>query len=77
MNALLEAAINKDKITDAAIEDELYCICEDQHASCNDECPIYEDNGHHPLGYKKPFSENRGCDCFKNGKAMLAYLRSK
>ena len=49
MNALLEAAINKDKITDAVIEDALYCICDDVHSTCYHACPVYEKNGDHPL----------------------------
>jgi hypothetical protein len=77
MNALLKHAIAGTCPQEFVIREALQEICEDHHATCNIACPIYEKNGNHPLGYEKPWLSNRGCDCFKNGKAMLAYLRSK
>jgi len=77
MNALLEHAIKGTRPQEFEIREALTRICQEQHATCNYECPVYEKNGGHPLGYEKPWGKNRGCDCFQNGKKMLAYLRSK
>jgi hypothetical protein len=75
MNNLLTQAIAGEPISDADIEDALYKICDDVHSSCYEACPVFEKNGG-PLRAEKPFEENRGCDCFKNGRAMLKFLRS-
>lgn len=74
MNKLLRKIINKKPFDDRDIADALYQICEDIHSSCDDNCPVYELN-HGCVGEDKPRSENSGCDCFKNGKAMLKFLR--
>ena len=59
-----------------AMEDELYEICDRVHASCDSECPVYAlNNG--PLNAHKPFAENRGCDCFKNGASMFRFIKSQ
>ena len=75
MNEMLRKAIAGEPITDADIEEELHDICSREHASCNHECPVYAKNGGKAPGSDKPWEENRGCDCFKSGKAMLAFLR--
>jgi len=74
MGKLLDSAVNGWKITDEDIADDLYEICVRVHASCGSECPVYKKNKG-AVGADKPFDENRGCDCFKNGKAMLEFLR--
>ncbi len=74
MNELLMKLVNGQKVTDEDLVNELWEVCDTVHASCNSECPVYEKNGG-AVGADKPFDENRGCDCFKNGKAMLAFLR--
>ena len=57
---------------------ELYDICDKVHAACDDECPVYKLNGHKVLDPdNKSFRENRGCDCFKNGRKMREFIRSK
>lgn len=76
MNELLAKAIAKEEIKDGDIEYALFEICEREHSSCNDECPVYEKNRGCFLASGRPFKENRGCDCFKNGPAMLKFLRS-
>lgn len=60
------------KVTEKDITSELSEICEREHSSCNSDCPVYELNGH-----EAPDTEenNRGCDCFKNGDKMLAFIR--
>lgn len=75
MNALLRKAIEDQPIYDSDIADSLYEICDREHSSCNSECPVFEKN-YGPLHPERPFNENRGCDCFKNGYKMLDFLRS-
>lgn len=65
MNKLLQAAIEKRPITDNAIADALYEICNNVHASCNNECPIFE----------KVKGLITYCPYHKNGMGMLRYLR--
>ncbi len=71
---MINKLIRGEKITDEDIENELYEICDRVHSSCDNECPVYKKNGG-ALTNGKNWEENRGCDCFKNGKAMLKYLR--
>ena len=61
--------------SDTLIENGLYEICDDTHSSCDDGCPVYRLNGHEVPDTAKDFKVNRGCDCFKNGTAMLAFIR--
>jgi hypothetical protein len=74
---VLNKMIRGEPVTDADIAEILTDICDREHSSCNDECPVYKANGHAALGSDKPFKSNRGCDCFKNGAAMLRFLRQK
>ena len=64
------------KLTDADIAHELHEICDREHSSCNYDCPVWRLNGGRAPGSNKPFVQNRGCDTFKNGKAMLAFIRA-
>ncbi len=66
MENLIEKLINKEKITDEDIEEELYDICDREHASCNEICPMYNLK-----------NEKEKCPYFKDGKAMLKKLREK
>jgi len=55
------------------IEDELYEVCETEHAGCNDMCPVYAKRRQ-----EKGFDmHNFTCPYFRNGKAMLNYLQEK
>jgi len=63
--------------TQEQIEDALYDMCDREHSSCNSCCYVYALNGGKPPGNDKPFKILRGCDCFKNGKAMLEFIRMK
>lgn len=76
MNNLIQKMALGKVLDDQDLAQVLYDICDDEHASCNDDCPVYELNGHSPVGAHKPFHENRGCDCFKNGHAMLQFVRN-
>ncbi len=62
------------KISDEEISNELFEICEREHAQCNEDCPVYKLNGN-----KIPFKENEndGCSCFKHGSKMLEFIRKK
>lgn len=74
--AVLEYGRNE-KISDETLSNELYEICDRVHSSCNSDCPVYKINGNEVPDTANNFSENRGCDCFKSGKSMLDFLRTK
>jgi len=76
MNDMIAKLVKGETITDTDIEGALFDICDNVHSSCSGECPVYNVNGG-PVHPEKPFEVNRGCDCFKNGKAMLKFLRCK
>lgn len=73
MDILLKL-IKGEVITNDDIAVELYEICEREHATCNCDCPVYALNEG-----KIPHSGNgaRGCDCFKDGVAMLDFIEKK
>ena len=77
MEDLIVKLAKGEKITDSDIEDGLYQICDNVHSSCDSSCPVYELNGNEVPDTAKDFKVNRGCDCFKNGAAMLEFIRSK
>ena len=62
---------------DEQLKQILYDICDREHSSCNDACPVYHKNGHSPVNPHKPFKENRECDCFKDSGAMLKFMRDE
>ena len=74
MKSIIEKLVLSEEITPKDIQDELYEICDRVHASCDTECPVYRLNGNSAVGQDKPFSENRGCDCFKSGAAMANFI---
>lgn len=76
MDLILKLA-KGEKITDEDIEYELYQICDRVHSSCDYECPVYLLNGEQVPDTAHNFNVNRGCDCFKSGKKMLAFIRTK
>jgi hypothetical protein len=59
------------------MKDVLYDVCDSEHAHCNDDCPVYKLNGSQVLDTVHDFDKNRGCDCFKNGAAMLKFVEKK
>ena len=73
---LFMQVVNGAKVTDDILEKALYEICNNEHATCSNECPVYRKMGG-VVGGDKPFHINRGCDCFKSGKNMLIFLRNK
>lgn len=55
------------------VQSELYEICDRVHASCTEECPVYEIN----CGPVNPdYESNCGCACFKDGKAMYDFIKA-
>ena len=72
MNRLLTQAVSQKPITDEDIADALSDICDQAHASCGMTCPVYEKNQGIPWD-----SNLENCICFKNGKAMLKFLRGE
>lgn len=77
MHDLILKLAKKEIITDADLVHELFEICDRVHSSCDSECPVYKINGNKVPDTANDFKVNRGCDCFKSGENMLAFIRSK
>jgi len=71
---LIEKLVLGKEISRKEIEQELYYICKREHAFCTEDCPVCRLNDGNAPGSDKPFDENRGCNCFKNGKAMYEFI---
>lgn len=76
MNDLIIKLATGDLPSDRDLELALYEICDSVHAGCDDGCPVYRLNGSEVPDTAKDFEINRGCDCFKDGKAMLEFIRT-
>jgi len=74
---LLFKVIQGKEVTEEDISTELYYICDRVHSSCDCDCPVFQLNNNKIPDTAKDFNVNRGCDCFKNGKAMLEFIRKK
>lgn len=70
--SLLLKLITGKPITNEEIAYELYEVCDREHAHCNDACPVYAMNGNKVLND----IDKDGCDCFKNGTAMLNFIKT-
>jgi len=57
------------KLKDLTDED-YFDICDAQHSSCNDECPVYK------LLKEKGELLNNSCPYFRNGKKMKEFVIS-
>lgn len=75
MNDIIIKLAKGEIVSDNVIAKGLTEICEDVHAHCDEDCPVYEVNGNKIPDSAKNFKVNRGCDCFKNGKNMLEFIR--
>lgn len=75
MDELIYKLVKKEEITDRDIEYSLFKICDKEHSSCNSNCPVYFYNSYICPGSKPPFHIHKGCNCFKDGKKMLKFLR--
>lgn len=76
MESLVVSLAKGHEVTEEMIEYELYEICDREHSSCNSECPVFNLNGNKIPDTVKDFEVNRGCDCFKDGKKMLEFIRN-
>lgn len=74
---LLQKLITKKKVTKEDIYNYLENICENTHSSCDWSCPVFELNDGAIPDTIKDFKINRGCDCFKDGKKMFAFINNK
>jgi hypothetical protein len=73
---ILIALIKGEPISQELIESACYDMCEHEHSSCNSACLVYALNGNASVNAHRPFKENRGCDCFKNGKAIFNFIKN-
>lgn len=71
---LLHKIATGETITREDIENELHEICDNEHSSCNDRCPVYASNG---SCIPNTLNSRRGCDCFKDGVKMFTFIRQK
>ena len=72
MEKIIEKLINKQEITDEDLAEELYDICDREHAFCNSNCPIYA------LKDRIPWNKDKtNCLFFRSGRKMLERLRKE
>ena len=74
MSLVVDLALGH-KVSELALANELSDICDRVHSQCNNDCPVFKMNGSSVPDSVQDFKINRGCDCFKNGWAMLAFIR--
>lgn len=74
MDKTLLKIIKGEPLSSEDVESLLYEICDRVHASCDSECPVYQINGYAVPDSANDFDKNRGCDCFKSGKAMREFI---
>lgn len=77
MSELIVKLVIGQSISNDDIATELYDICDREHSSCNENCPVYRLNGNKVPDSVNDFKVNRGCDCFKNGYNMMDFIRKK
>ena len=71
MDILVKLAMGE-QVTDLDIAEGLAEVCDNEHSSCSDNCPVYRMNGGEA---PNELQTRKGCDCFGDGWIMLAYLR--
>lgn len=76
-NTIILKLVRGEEITPKDITNELYEICDREHAGCNWNCPVYEANNGTPPRETEEGKLWWGCDCFKNGKAMMEFILMK
>lgn len=60
------------------IAETLFDICDNEHASCNSNCPVYFVNGNDVPLVVIPCSDgtfSTNCRCFKNGREMIKFIK--
>lgn len=74
--SMLLKLIKGEPISDNEIGEELYDICDRVHSGCNSDCPVFRLNGNKVLREELSYTKHdAGCDCFKNGREMLRFIR--
>ena len=73
MEVIIRKLIAGEVVSELDVEDALYEMCDREHASCNSACLVYKLNGNKIPDVLK---SNCGCDCFKNGCAMLIFIKN-
>jgi hypothetical protein len=68
MPSLIVKLVKGEKISQTDLENELHEICDREHSSCNDDCPVYILFRKIPNGIRCPY--------FKNGHAMLEAIKT-
>ena len=76
-NDILLALITGRPVDQRTLVSALYEMCDRVHASCDDDCLVYKLNGSKVPDTAHSFEVNRGCDCFKNGQKMMAFIKQK
>ena len=71
MEVDLIVRIANGKTTKQDAVDILCGICDDNHSSCNNNCPVYQEFGDIPWNHK-----GGNCKCYREGKRMLKYLET-
>jgi hypothetical protein len=74
MDRTLLKIVKGEPLSQEDIEEILYKICDREHSGCGYSCPVYELNGGKVPDSFDDFEKNRGCDCFKSGKAMRQFI---
>lgn len=69
METVLRKLIRGESVSDEDLEEALYEMCDNEHASCNEYCLIYSE----VLNPER--DKSVGCPYFKDGKKMLEALR--
>jgi len=69
---LIRRLVRGQKPLKRQIQDLLYEVCDDEHSSCNENCPVYALN----CGPVNPSRENCGCACFKSGQRMYDFIKA-
>jgi hypothetical protein len=72
---LLEKLVKSEPVTDNDLANELHDVCDEEHSSCSNYCPVFKANGGKAPKDRSHLSKHCGCACFKNGGKMLAFLR--
>lgn len=72
---ILMKLIRREPVTDDDLADQLFDVCDRVHASCNNDCPVYEKFGGTPKNTEH--GKEYGCDAFKRGYYMLGVLRGE
>lgn len=68
---LIVALVTGQKVTDKDIQNELYNICDREHASCNSDCPVFA------LKTKEEQDNLDSCSTFKNGEKMMNFIKER